>query len=267
MYNNHAFTLTANSEEADYWLILNRPPADSIYDPKRSLVFRMEPLCSESWQTWGAKTWGVWANPDPSAFLYVHDFNKSAMGAFWLIESTCRELSTTDMLTDKKESTISSILSEKNYDPGHKHRIEFMRFIEKKGGIPLKIFGRENYHGLANYNGPTTGPKENYIRPYKYYFMCENNAEIGYITEKLWEPILCEALCFYWGAPNTADYIDSRAFVQLNMLDYEASYETIKKAVEEDWWSQRITYIREAKQKVLKELNIFSVVEKVLASQ
>jgi hypothetical protein len=264
--NHHMYDLTMDDTDVDYWIIINSPPPDAKYDPARTFYFRMEPWCSESWQTWGGKTWGTWASPDPTKFLHVHDLSKFCGAVFWQLDATCRDM-LIEKPIDNKESSIASIVSHKNFDPGHKHRLALLRLAEEKGGLPLKIFGRENYHGLAAYVGPTSGPKENYIRPYKYYFMCENNAEPGYITEKLWEPILCEALCFYWGAPNATDYIDSRAFVQLDMTDYEAAYATIKKAVEEDWWSQRITYIREAKQKVLKELNIFAIVEKVLASQ
>ena len=40
--------------------------------------------------------------------------------------------------------------------------------------------------------------------PYKYYFMAENNFEPGFITEKLWEPIICECLVFNQGAPDVA---------------------------------------------------------------
>ena len=52
--------------------------------------------------------------------------------------------------------------------------------------------------------------KEKAIIPYKYYFMCENNVEHNFATEKIWEPILCECLAFYWGCPNLEEYIDRK---------------------------------------------------------
>lgn len=264
--NHHMYDITMDDEDIDYWIIINTPPSSATYDPKRTFVFRLEPWCNEAWQTWGGKTWGEWANPAPDKFLHVHDLKKYCGPVFWQLDSDCRDM-LKEAPIEKKENYIASILSQKNFDPGHIHRIEFIKFLEKKGDMFLKVFGRENFHGLTSYVGPTTGPKENYIRPFKYYFMCENNQEPGYITEKLWEPILCESLCFYWGAPNVADYIDPRAFVYLDMTDYEAAYETIKKAVVEDWWSQRIDYIRAAKRKVLLELNVFNIIEKVIATQ
>jgi GR25 family glycosyltransferase involved in LPS biosynthesis len=261
---NQPFDLTTDDTDIDYWIIINYPQAGEKYDPKRTFVFRMEPWCGESWQSWGGKTWGEWAKPDPTKFLYVHDLSASCTPVFWQLNTHCKDMLNESSILNKS-ADIACILSKKVFDPGHKHRLTLLRLAEEKGGLPIKVFGRENYHDLSSYIGPTTGPKENYIRPYKYYFMCENNAEPGYITEKLWEPILCESLCFYWGAPNVADYVDPRAYVQLDMSDYEAAYETIKKAIAEDWWSQRIEHIHAAKQKILRDLNLFSIVEKVIA--
>ena len=57
--------------------------------------------------------------------------------------------------------------------------------------------------------------------PFKYYFMIENNYEENYITEKFWEPILCECLIFYYGCPNVKHYVDNDVFVPLNMNNFE----------------------------------------------
>jgi hypothetical protein len=61
-----------------------------------------------------------------------------------------------------------------------------------------------------------------------------------------------------------SDYIDPRAYVQLDMADFEGSYRTIKTAIVEDWWSQRIDIIRQEKQKILNELAFFPTVERII---
>ena len=94
--------------------------------------------------------------------------------------------------------------------------------------------------------------------------MVENNCEHNFITEKIWEPLLAETLCFYDGCPNITDHIDSRAFVQINMDDFEGSLEIIRTAIREDWWSQRIDFIRQEKQRVLDYFGFFPTVERVL---
>jgi hypothetical protein len=134
-----------------------------------------------------------------------------------------------------------------------------------KKDIPLKIFGNVEEMGFENYQGILEPEnKAEGIVPYKYYFMVENNYEKDFITEKLWEPILCESLVFYYGCPNVTDYIDSDAFVLLDMNDFEKSYQTIKTAIKEDWWSQRIDKIKQEKDKLLNEMAFFPRLRKVI---
>ena len=129
----------------------------------------------------------------------------------------------------------------------------------------LNVYGRENYHQFKSYVGPLLDDnKMNGLAPYKYSFAAENNSETGYATEKIWEPILCECLCFYWGCPNLEEYIDSRAFVRLPLDNFEESLSIIKKAIEEDWYNQRIDIIRQEKQRILNELGFFPTLEKII---
>jgi hypothetical protein len=142
-----------------------------------------------------------------------------------------------------KYKFLSTICSSKYQDEGHKLRIDTLKYFESKG-LPIDIYGVDNGQQFNSYIGPLDKKeKSKGILPYKYYFMMDNNFERNYITEKLWEPILCETLVFYYGCPNITDYIDKDAFVLLDINDFEKSYQIIKTAIEEDWWSQRIDII------------------------
>ena len=253
-------TSTTDASAIDYWLILNKPQEGDYYDPARTVVAQLEPWCGEPWQKHGAKTWGDWARPDPARFLRVLTAETGLIPATWQIS---RVPPPADYVRDTR---ISCILSEKYTDPGQRHRVDFLRFLEAKGGIPLSVFGRENYHGLTSYVGPVTGPKETAIQPYKYYFMCENNAEPNYATEKLWDAILCESLCFYWGAPNVADHVNPQAFIQLDMSDYEESYRRIQNALATDAWASRLPHIQAAKRRLIEEQQLFAVLGRILSS-
>jgi len=44
----------------------------------------------------------------------------------------------------------------------------------------------------------------------------ENNQEHNYATEKIWEPLLCDCLTFYWGCPNLNEYIEENSFIYLD---------------------------------------------------
>ena len=157
---------------------------------------------------------------------------------------------------------IISILSKKNFDDGHIKRIEFIRRLEECGFNGVDVYGAENFHKYKNYVGTTADKVE--MAQYKYCFSCENNWEKNYATEKIWEPILCECLCFYWGCPNLEEYIDCGAFVRLDLDDFEGAMVIIKRAIEEDWWSARVDIIRREKKKILEEIGFFPRLKKVL---
>jgi hypothetical protein len=264
---------TTDPESADYSVIINKPPPNSTYDPQRTIVFQMEPWVHDPAAKWGVKTWGQWANPDPTKFLAVRGRKTPHHNnAFWQLEQTEPQLR--HQSPEKtKGYTISSICSSKYFDPGHIARIDFLKFLEAKqkqnqtpNPIQLDIYNYDNPHGFQNYRGTATPyvDKSKGIAPYKYYFMVENNYEPNFITEKLWEPILCETLTFYYGCPNVADHVDPRAYVLLDMNDFEGSYQIMIRAIQEDWHMQRLPYIREAKQKILDDLAFFPTVKKII---
>jgi hypothetical protein len=84
------------------------------------------------------------------------------------------------------------------------------------------------------------------------------------MTEKLIDGILGECLVFYSGCFNAREYIDERAFVYLELSNFEEDYNTVKQAIAEDWHSQRLPYIREAKKKILNYLQFFPRLERII---
>lgn len=273
-----------DGDDVDYYVIINRPLNESdCYVPERTLVFQMEPTVFDETKHWGTKTWGKWANPDPSVFFHVHDHARYLNNVQWLFRyplSRLQDNSTFD--PSDKLNRVSCVSSRKMFDKGHILRNNLLKYIEDhylddklvtKNPIDtlqsfINVFGSKNHFNYRAYVGKL--PEDNIfygIKPYKYYFMCENNSEHNYATEKIWEPILCETLCFYWGCPNLADYIDPLAFVQLDMNDMEASMRMMEQAICEDWWSQRIQYIRAAKHKIINELAFFPTLHSLITGK
>ena len=269
-YKWNDIQITWESQDIDYYVIINKPQDGDFYVPEKTIIFHMEPWCYGSEQHWGVKTWGEWACPNEKKFLQVRNHKKYHCNGFWQISYTYNSLKT--LIPDKRpDNKISTIVSSKYYDPGHIKRIDFLKFLEKKNDMvpPLyiDIFGYDNNHGFKNYRGALDIlRKETGIEPYKYYFMCENNQEYNYMTEKIWEPILCESLCFYWGAPNLSQYIDSRAYVELDMDDFEKAYETIKNAISQNLWEERLPFIRKERTKILEKYNFFPTLESIIKS-
>jgi hypothetical protein len=272
--NNYSWNnieITWEDNDIDYYVIINKPLNSEYFIPEKTIVFQMEPWVFNKNYNWGVKSWGIWAEPDENKFLKVigrktNDYNNILSQ----LELNYNQL--INLKYDKKIDEISTICSSKYFDEGHIHRIDFLKFLENKinnnnndNNIKLNIFGFDNSFNFKNYKGQLPFiNKSNGILPFKYYFMVENNYEDNYITEKLWEPILCETLCFYYGCPNVTKYIDKDAFVLLDMYNFEKSYQIIIKAIEEDWWSKRIDIIKKEKTRILNEMQFFPRIEKII---
>jgi GR25 family glycosyltransferase involved in LPS biosynthesis len=246
--------ITWDTENIDYYVIINRTN-ETGYDKSRTVVFQMEPwVCDES-KDWGVKTWGDWSIP--RGFMKVFSHQDNLNNVQWQIPRIDGIV-----IPEKKTDKIISILSNKNFDDGHIKRIEFIQRLEERGFNGIDVYGFENFHKYKNYVGTTADKVE--MSQYKYCFSCENNCEKNYATEKIWEPILCECLCFYWGCPNLEEHIDGGAFVRLDLDDFEGAMALVKKAIDEDWWSARVDIIRKEKRKILEEIGFFPNLKKVL---
>lgn len=261
--------ITWEDNDIDFYVIINKPKHNDFYIPEKTIIYQMEPQCESFNQSWGIRTWGEWANPDPHRFFMVRTSKKYLNNVLWQLPLTYDYFKNNVIIKDvNKSHIVSSICSSKYFDPGHIKRIDFLKYIEEKNDdvIQLHIFNRDNLHNFKSYQGKLEPyiDKHNGLIPYKYYFMCENNAEYNFITEKIWEPIICETLVFYWGCPNITDYINPLAFVQLDMEDYEKSYLIIKNALENNLWEQRIQYIKEEKNKILDYYNFFPTLKRIL---
>jgi hypothetical protein len=250
--------IVSTDDNIDYYVIINKPDHNNnYYDPKKTLVFQMEPWVYNTTKKWGVKTWGEWSKPDESKFLYVGSHKNYLNNVQW-------QINVPKQITENKHNKIITFLSEKNFDEGHIKRIDFLKFLEKKK-INVDVYGRKNYHNLKCYVGQLKKDrKESQLPNYKYCLSVENNFETNYATEKIWEGILCETLCFYWGCPNLETYIDPKSFVRLDLNDFNASLNTIKRAITEDWWSQRIQIIKKEKERLLNQLGFFPRLRDIL---
>ncbi len=256
--------IITDSDEADYYVIINKPRIGDYYKPEKTILYQMEPWVHDESKKWGVKTWGKWSKPEEMNLykILTHKYHPN-LGE-WHIKKTYSELMCSSF---KKSKNISTFISEKNYDEGHIKRIEFMKFIESKENptenkFSVDIYGRSN-HGFKNYKGPLEFKDEG-LFPYKYTICVENNSEHNYTTEKLYDGILSECLCFYWGAPNIDEIIDSKAFIKLNLDNFEEAYETITKAIENNEWEKRLKFIKKEKIKILNNLQILPSIYKAI---
>lgn len=274
-YSWNDIETTWEDKDVDFYVIFNSTKGKEFYVPERTIIFQMEPWCGEEFQKWGVKTWGEWSTPDPSKFLQVRTQRNSVNLGLCQLSTTFEEFR---RIRIPKTKLMSTICSSKYIDPGHFKRVDFLRFVEEKNDpvVQIDIYNSNNDLKFKNYKGradcreqrqrdnvnDTT--KDRGIINYKYYFMAENNPEENFITEKIWEPLLCETLCFYWGCPNIADYVDPRAYIVLNLDNFEEAFNTVKTAILNNEWEKRVDIIRREKQKVLGYYGFFPTLERII---
>ena len=250
-----------SEEPCDYYCIINQPPNNLKLILENTIVFIMEPYMDKNLHMWNKD----WLSIDKSIFKWYGSHDKYYNNNEWHLSKTYTELKNEEIIKDENLSNIlSTVLSDKYKDPGQIKRIDFIKFLETKNDIQVDVFGGNkfswnNYKGSLPYH-----QKDKSLLPYKYIFNVENFQINNYYTEKLIDGILAECLVFYHGAPNIKELIDEKAFIWLELSNFEDDYQIIKKAIEDNLWSQRLSYIKEAKKKILEELQFFPRIEKII---
>lgn len=244
----------------DYYCVINKPPPDMTLDLSKTILFRMEPNMSSNNKD---NIWGGGIVPSDLLYCGIHE-NSYLNVAEWHLAKSWQELNSIQIDKDKTVfDVLSTVLSDKYKDPGHIKRVDFVKFLEGKG-VHVDVFGSDrflwkNYKGGLPYHN-----KDSALFPYRYTFNCENHSLKNYCTEKLYDGILAETLVFYSGCYNIVTLIDPEAYVYLELSNFEKDYQTIKRAIDENWWEKRLPKIRKAKQQILYELQVYPRIESVV---
>jgi hypothetical protein len=255
-WNNIEFVLDSNP---DYFVVINKPPDHIDPDPSKTIIFRMEPYMEKNI----GGMWGKWAVPDKNKYLKVCNHSTDYNNNEWHLSKTYNQLKTEVITKDSNlDGVLSTVLSGKYYMEGHMKRVDFVKFIEKS--ISVHVFGSNRWDYIKYKGSLPSHIKDNAMLPYKYVFNCENNSIKNYFTEKLIDGILSECLVFYSGCYNLREYIDERAFVYLELSNFEDDYKKIKEAMDNNLWEERIPYIRAAKKKLLDYLGFCPRLERII---
>lgn len=161
-------------------------------------------------------------------------------------------------LPPEKKCTISTVCSERTGKATmHSTRVEFTWRLKEE--MPeLDIFG----HGVRNMID-----KAEALEPYRYHIAVENHVYPHHLTEKLPDAFLGYTLPFYHGAPNAADYFPRESFIPIDINNYSRSRDIITSVIAAHEYEDRLSYIIEARKKVLLEQNLFAIIDRVIAEQ
>lgn len=245
-------------EEADVILVVNgaeTPHADYINKNKnKTIIAKMEP---DDQHVEGE-----------SDYLAVWNVKNGLNGTDWFFPASYSEIAQ-DIPPSRvtQGDAVSVVMSSKYYFPGHKKRIDFIKYLEKyHPDIDLHIYGADNTFKFKKYKGPVDD-KSDALIPYKYHFNCENSFINNYITEKFTDAILCETFNFYGGPPNTVDFYNPAAYELLDMDDFEGSALKIANGIKTDKWGTQLQEIRAVKKDVLENKSLSPRILQVLKNK
>lgn len=259
-------------KDVDYILVVNSTSNYIVNNEnlKKTIFMKMEPdFMDEFWENIDKKLLKAKLVHGKKIDDVNHSINEPIKfdnwnNLEWHLNKTKQELLESDYSLEKnKGNTISSILSGKYFSEGHISRINFALYAQHFFSWDAYGYGSDKFHWL-NYLG-SLQYKDDALIPYKYSFACENNYINGYITEKLIDCILAETLCFYCGAPNVSQLIDSKAYIKLDLRNnWSESLLIIKKAINNNEWEKRLPYIKLEKKRIVNELNMFPRITKII---
>ena len=151
-----------------------------------------------------------------------------------------------------KLDRISVITSSKSVFPGHIARLRFLEFLSTH---PVS-----HYIDFYGGRGLPVFDKLDALLPYKYHLCLENSIVSNYWTEKLADPFLAWSLPFYSGCPNILDFFPSGSLYRLCIDDWHESADLMLRALEADVYRSATESLRKARDLVLNEYNILTLI-------
>lgn len=157
--------------------------------------------------------------------------------------------------TPQKTKLISVVSSTKAFTKGHVDRIRFVERLKERYGDKIDIFGR-GYNGFED--------KCDVITPYKYHIVIENSRAKYYWTEKLSDSFICESYPIYYGCTNIDEYFPEGSYSTIDINDFEGSVKVIDELLANDAYEKAKPLLKECKDKVLDEYNLFNYLARIM---
>lgn len=187
----------------------------------------------------------------PDEFAPTPDY----MPAIWYVSNSFAELDKGTV--PEKVRTCSWITSGISRTENHRQRLRFLHQLQQTAGIELEVFGR-NLPATVQTIGELQN-KWHGMAPYYYNLAIENYADNEwYVSEKLWDALLCWCLPIYYGGAAIDRLLPPGSFLRLPSLDERgAAYIQEVTSSPEAWYAAKEA-IAEARQIILHKLNLLN---------
>ena len=157
--------------------------------------------------------------------------------------------------TPEKTKLISVVSSTKAFTKGHVDRIRFVERLKERYGDKIDVFGR-GYNGFED--------KCDVITPYKYHIVIENSRAKYYWTEKLSDSFICESYPIYYGCTNINEYFPDGSYSTIDINDFDGAVKVIDELLANDVYEKAKPLLKECKDKVLDEYNLFNYLARIM---
>lgn len=229
----HTMTWLGTPRDRTYMLMYEPPPIAERYRPSV-----------------GRYVARAWAPDDRwSGGPLAHD----RLPVWWTINASRADLLAEPTPDDehRRDLPLVIVTGGKSTLPGHVDRLDFLRRL-RAAGVPLAIYGRGVPDDLASL-GPVTDKAE-VLRRARLTLAIENWWEGDrYVSEKLWDPLLCWSLPVYFGSRAAEAMIPPDALVRLPDLG-EAGAGAVRAAIADGGlWRRRLGAMAEARRAALGE--------------
>ncbi len=282
--NHGPWTLVGPDPKADVALVMNFPVWPGYNRKQIGLRRHLYKLTGQSLQKFRIEQGYQWlSRPRESTFALIYeppdyvpdwwyDLSKKycsrvygpdsrathpcVLPSMWTFEDDLAALKS--MPPPPKQPIITCINSGtpagKRLIPGHNKRMEFFHSLVA-ANVPVQFFGRGMPSTLSS--GGSVASKANVLRPAMFALAIENfDQGDQYITEKLWDALLCWCLPLYFGPRAIEKLLPPDSFIRLPDLG-PAGIETVKRVLANpDMWEQRREAIAEARRLALGPLRI-----------
>ena len=216
----------------------NAEENDPFLDPAKTIVLRMEPDTDQP----GVKYWDEWVSGfehklGKADFAFWGDHRYHLNTIEWHFPLSFNEvLQLRSPGLDALSGAVSAVCSGLDNMPGHKWRLGLLRHWHKRqtecATVPkLHLWGKDGDLGMpSTYRGALPDhDKRAALLPYQYTFSAENCVKPNYATEKVWDALLSDTLCFYYG-PDLSAWVEPDALVPLHH-DYDTALAQISATV------------------------------------
>jgi Glycosyltransferase family 10 (fucosyltransferase) C-term len=225
-----------------------------------------------------ARTWALAYEPPPYPSDWYYQYTRSrcervygpdprathprVLPSMWTLEADLATLR--GLPPPPKTWPLATVTSGRQLLAGHASRMDFLRRIRAEG-MPLRLFGRGLPQDLGGMG--EVASKASALLPARFALVIENYAEGDqYVTEKLWDALLCWCLPVYLGSRAADAMIPPEAIVRLPDLG-EGGLETLQRTLATPrLWEERLPAIAEARRRALGDLRLVEWIKRELAA-